>query len=452
MIQSLAEAVKTEVTLPIDWKPRPDQDNLWQYLANGGTRAVMVAHRRFGKDEVALHWAQCAAMDRVGNYWHMLPQYSQARKVVWKAINPRTSKRRIDECFPQWMRSKTNEQDMSIEFINGSIWQLVGSDNYDTLVGSPPVGITFSEWAIANPMSWAYLSPILEENGGWALFIYTSRGNNHGKTMYETARTTEGWFSQLLRADQTPVFNARQLEQIKSDLAKVFGPDLGQALFEQEYFCSFAAAVFGAYYAKQIAEARRDGRICNVRHDTGFEVHTFWDLGVDDSTTIWFMQHINSEYRFIDYYEASGYGWDHYAKVLKDKPYVYGNHYMPHDVEHRKMAQSNIAKSGREMAQDLGIKPVITVERVRNIEILVYEHIPAVRTVLAQCVFDDAKCSRGIQALENYRAEYDEERKVLGQRPEHDWTSHAADAFRTFAIGYQRDNGGLQPGYQPRRG
>ncbi|MFZ5990138.1 MAG: hypothetical protein ACOYWZ_23840, partial [Bacillota bacterium] len=182
------------IILPNNWIPRKDQLELWNFLDLGGKRAVMVAHRRWGKDDVALHFTATQAVTRVGNYWHMLPEYNQARKVVWNAVNPRTNQLRIDDAFPKDIRAKTREQEMSITFKNGSVWQLVGSDNYDALVGSPPIGIVFSEWALANPMAWAYLSPILEENKGWALFIYTSRGNNHGKTLYDFARTKDDWF------------------------------------------------------------------------------------------------------------------------------------------------------------------------------------------------------------------------------------------------------------------
>jgi phage terminase large subunit len=167
------------ITLPHKWSPRPYQKRLWSYLEGGGKRAIEIAHRRWGKDDVALHWAACAAMQRPASYWHMLPNYSQARKAIWTAVNPHTGKRRIDEAFPAAIRSATLENEMFIRFKNGSTWQVIGSDNYDSLVGTPPAGIVFSEWARANPASWGYLAPILLENDGWALFITTPIGRNH---------------------------------------------------------------------------------------------------------------------------------------------------------------------------------------------------------------------------------------------------------------------------------
>jgi len=403
----------------------------------GGRRGVEVAHRRWGKDDVSLHFTATRAVQEPGNYWHMLPMYAQARKVIWDAVNPKTGKRRIDEAFPEPIRRSTRRQDMAIELVNGSIWQLVGSDNYDAYVGSPPRGIVLSEWSISNPMAWAYLAPILEENGGWAIFIYTSRGNNHGRTMYDHARTTPGWFAERLPATKTPVFTREQLSGIKTEYQKVYGHELGNAMYNQEYLCSWQGAVMGAYFAVQMQEAREAGRVTRVPYRPGIEVDTFWDLGVRDAMAIWFMQPVGQSYNFIDYYEASGYGLEHYAKLLKDKGYVYGNHWMPHDAAQREMTNSEVALSRKEVAENLGIRPVSVVKRSRNMDLIVQVHIPAARNMIASCWFDEDKCSDGIRALENFRTEYDEEKKILGARYLHDWSSNGSMAFMTFAVGYQ---------------
>ena len=425
-----------KVRLPNNWIPRQDQLDLWEYLEDGGKRAVEVAHRRWGKDDLSLHYTAVAATQRVGNYWHMLPQYNQCRKAIWDAVNPRTGKRRIDEAFPHSARTATRNTDMYIEFLNGSSWQLVGSDNYNALVGSPPVGITFSEYALSNPQSWAYLSPILEENNGWVVFISTSRGNNHLKTLLDFARVEPNWFAQLLTAEETPVFTPDQLSAIRREMIATFGEEMGEALFQQEYMCSFEGAVMGSYFSKQMSEARKQGRITHVPYQPALEVNTYWDLGVDDSMSIWFVQHLARSHNVIDYYEASGYGLEHYAKVLKAKPYVYGNHYMPHDAQVREMTNSEIAHSRKEVAEALGIKPIIVVNRAKNMDIIIQVHIPAVRNVISQCWFDEKNCAAGISALEAYRAEYDDEKKKLSNRPLHDWSSHGSSAFITFAVGY----------------
>jgi hypothetical protein len=205
--------------------------------------------------------------------------------------------------------------------------------------------------------------------------------------------------------------------------------------------CSFQGAVLGAYYGRQMLTARNEGRITKVPHATGLEVYTFWDLGVDDSTTIWFMQFVGMETRVIDYYEKTGMGMAHYAKVLKGqepgsehrKHYVYGDHYMPHDAKQRMMTGTDRAKSKQEVAEDLGIKPVKVVVRPRDSE-AVMAGIEACRNILGTCIFDEVRCIDGIAALEGYKSEYDEEKKILKNTPYHDWTSHGCLAADTLIL------------------
>ena len=384
-------------------------------------------------------------MQNPGNYWHMLPEFSHGRRALWDAVNPHTGKKRIDEAFPLEIRTKTNQQEMKIELVGGAIWHIVGSDNFDSLVGSPPRGVVFSEWSLADPRAWGFIEPILEENNGWAIFPYTPRGNNHGKTMYDHAKKTPGWFAELLSADKTGVFNQDQLTRIKAGLIDIYGDNEGEAHFNQEYMCSFEGCVPGAYYAKQMAAARQEGRITKVPHQPGQEVFTFWDLGVDDSMTIWFVQPIGKSFHIIDYYENTGFGLEHYAKALKGdfagtehrKAYNYAEHGMPHDAEQREMTSGEIALTRKEVAQNRGVKPIRVIQRAKNIEMIINTHIPAVRNVLASCWMDETRCAKGILALEGYCAEYDEVKKKLGNRPLHNWCSHGADGFRTFAVGYK---------------
>ncbi len=234
-----------EIDLPHEWEPRPYQQDLWDYLEGGGKRAAAVWHRRAGKDDLCLRWASVAVFEKAATYWHMLPEAAQARKAIWTAVNPHTGKRRIDEAFPLALRANTNDQEMFIRFKNGSTWQVVGSDNYNSLVGSPPAGVVFSEWPLNKPEAWTYLEPILEENGGWALFIYTPRGENHGLSMLQQAQSEPDWFGQVLTADETEVFDAEQLARIKRGIIKQYGKSRGEAFFNQEYYCSFYEAFSG---------------------------------------------------------------------------------------------------------------------------------------------------------------------------------------------------------------
>jgi phage terminase large subunit len=430
----------SEITLPHNWSRRPDQKALWDYLINHDRdgRAVGVMHRQWGKDTVALHAEACMLHMRIGNYWHMLPKYEQARIAIWESVNPDTGLKRIDEAFPVELRKRTDNSSMIIEFHCGSNWRLVGSDAFDRTVSAQPVWITFSEWALANPMAWVFLQPMIERNHGNALWIYTPRGDNHGKSHFEFAQKEPGWFAQSLRADQTPVFKPDQLDRILRQLISQLGDEAeAKALFEQEYMCSFMGAVRGAYYTRQMAAAEADGRISRVPWQPNIEVNTYWDLGVRDSMAIWFIQHVGKAHHVIDYYENTGFGLEHYANEMQKKPYKYGNHYMPHDAEAREMTSGEIALSRKEVAENLGIKPVITVPRAQNMNLIMQVHIPAVRNVLPSCWFDREKCAVGISALKTYSADWDEEKRILAPRPAENWAIHGADAFRTFAVGYE---------------
>lgn len=431
------------ISLPNNWQPRPYQRPLWDYLERGGKRAMAVWHRRAGKDDLCLHWTACAAVQRVGNYWHMLPEASQARKAIWEAVNPHTGKRRIDEAFPREIRESARENEMSIRFKNGAAWQVVGSDNYNSLVGSPPVGIIFSEFALADPASWAYLRPILRENGGWAVFITTPRGRNHAATFYEAAKDDPEWFAQLLPATETGVFTAAQLDVERAELVREYGPDDGDARFRQEYMCSFSAGVIGAYYGHAMERAEAEDRIGNVAWIADLPVHTGWDLGRRDLTTVWFYQLVGGgSVHFIDYLENNGVDISWYAKQLDKKPYKYGTHALPHDAVNEYLAADK-AIAGTLAA--LGYRNQHVVPRTNNID----QEINVGRLLLARCRFDKTKCARGIAALQNYRKAWDDTRKVYADHPLHDWASHGADGFRTAAIAVE--TGGVKNAAAPKK-
>lgn len=417
------------INLPNDWDPRPYQRPAWDYLEGGGLRAVLCWHRRSGKDSLLLNRTAVAAHERVATYWYMLPLANQARKAIWTAVNAHTGKRLIDQAFPHAIREAVNDQEMFIRFKCGSSWQLVGSDNFDSLVGSPPAGVAFSEYALSNPRSWAILRPILMENNGWAVFNSTPRGRNHFKNLLDLAQTEPGWFGEVLPATQTGVFTQEQLDQELREYIKELGPEDGEAIFRQEYLCSFDSANVGSYYGKLIEQAEQAGRVGNVPWEPQIPVNTWWDLGIDDSTAIWFVQYLGREIRIIDYYEASGAGLDHYAKVLKEKPYVYGKHVLPHDVE---VTELGTGKSRYAMLASLGVRPM-TVCKMHAVE----DGINAVRSNLHRCYFDKTKCERGIEALRQYRREWDDKLKAFKQRPLHDWSSHASDSFRYGIYDYR---------------
>lgn len=411
------------------WRPRQYQLGLWKYLEKGGKRAVAVWHRRAGKDELCLHWTARAAMQRVGTYWHMLPEYKQARKAIWNAINPHTGRRRIDEVFPRQLRKRTNDQEMFIELVNGSTWQLIGSDAYDTNVGAPPVGVVFSEWALADPAAWAYIRPILLENDGWALFISTPRGRNHLATLYDHARDDQHWFGERLSADQTGVFSREDLERELAEYKRELGADDGEAKFRQEYLTDFTAAIPGAFYGHEMRAAEDEGRLTTVEYDPDLPTYTAWDIGRTDDTAIWVFQTAPRELRLIDFHVSHGAHVGFYVDWLLKQGYRYDAHLLPHDAKPKTFATG---RSIIEHAQDQGLENIRIVPQMA-----VEDGINAVRSVLPRCWFDQDKCQHGIEALREYRREWDDENKVFRKNPLHNWASHPADAFRYLALGYR---------------
>lgn len=415
------------ISLPNNWHPRDYQKAVWEYLEGGGRRALCRWHRRSGKDDVALHWTAVSAMQRVGTYWHMLPEAAQARKAIWEAVNPHTGIRRIDEAFPRELRDATREHEMMIRFKSGSTWQVVGSDNFNSLVGSPPVGLVLSEWALAKPAAWAYLRPILAENGGWALFISTPRGRNHMQKMEVSALQSPDWFVQALPATETSVFTAAQLESERREYIAEYGEDDGDSLFRQEYLVSYDAAIVGAYYAKQIEAAEASARVCDLLVDQSMPVHAAWDLGISDSTAIWCFQVMGGEMRVVDYYEANGQPLEHYADWLDERGYS-GDDWVPQDAKVRELGTG---KTRVETLKALGRRPRVVPAHT------LMDGINAARLTLDVAYFDRTRTAYGLEVLRNYRREWDEDNKVFKDRPKHDWASHGADAFRYLAVAWR---------------
>lgn len=418
------------VTLPNAWSPRSYQQPLWRYMSGGGKRAVAVWHRRAGKDDVALHWAAVASQLRVGTYWHMLPEAAQSRKAIWEAVDPHTARRRIDTAFPKSIRSRTLNNEMFLELRNGSTWQVLGSDNYDSLVGSPPIGVVFSEYALANPHSWAYIRPILKENGGWAMFISTPRGRNHLHKIHQAFDMDPEAFAEVLPVTKTTVFDERSIEKERSEYWVEYGKIEGEALFQQEYHCSFEAAIVGAYYTQEIADARAEKRITRVPVDPYLPVDTCWDLGKRDATAIWFIQRSGGMIHVVGHYEAHGVDLTHYARYLRSwqeqHGIRYGMHYFPHDLNQDILL---VGKSRIQSLYDLGVAPIFVVPVHMKIE-----RIHAMRRMFRYCLFDAEACEHGLEALAMYHAEYDEKRKAfVSVEPKHDWTSHSADAIGIYA-------------------
>lgn len=414
--------------IPHNYQPRPYQLPLLKALDSGFKRAVCVWHRRAGKDKTLLNLVVKKMLERVGAYYYFFPTYKQGKKVLWNGIDKTGFK--FMSHIPEEIRKRTDNTEMLIELKNGSIFQIVGTDNIDSIVGSNPVGCVFSEYSLQDPTAWGFIRPILEENGGWAVFNYTSRGKNHGYDLLEYAKQHKNWFVQVLPATETDVFSKEQLESEREQYIIEDGDDLR---FRQEYLCSFDGYVQGSYYGKFLSDIESKGRITSVPYDPLLTVDTHWDLGIGDAMVVWFTQNIGTEIRVIDYLEANGESVQYFIKELEDRKYKYGVHYWPHDGEVRELITGI---SRKQTAEKLGLSPILIVEKLS-----IDDGIHAVRQTLPNCWFDKEKTKRGLECLRQYHKLYDEKRKVYKNHPDHDWSSHGADGFRTFAVGFSQYKG-----------
>lgn len=399
-------------------------------------RLIAIWHRRAGKDEIVLSAMRELACNDPGTYWHCFPEQKQARKAIWNGVNGHTGKRRIFEAFPPQIIKRMQDDDMFIELTNGATFQLIGSDRYDSTVGSGPKGIAYSEWGLSNPAAWAYHSPMIRETKGFAAFITTPRGRNHAKTMFDRAqRTPDTWFSQLLTIHDTGALTGKEIEEALQEYVDLYGPDLGQVLFEQEYLCSFNAAVLGAFYGREMLDVRTEGRIIEVQHIPNRPVHKAWDIGVRDDTSIWWYQVVGLQILILDCYTHNSAGVDHYAEFVqnkaKERGWIDGVDYVPHDAMQRQFGVPG-AKTILEQMQAHGLKPELAPSLSK------LDGINAARKTLKRCVFHPRTEDFGIAALEQYRREWDAEKKTFKKDEERDWSTHLADAFRYLALAWQK--------------
>jgi phage terminase large subunit len=376
---------------------------------------LTVAHRRAGKTVARINKlvrAAASCRTEAPRFGYLAPFFVQAKEIAWGYLKHYAAPILA-------VGGKINESELSIHFAhNGATVRLYGAENAERMRGLYFDGLVADEAQdIAPHVLTQIILPALADRGGWLDMSGTPKGwSNLLGVTYKRAITDPNWYVQVLKASQTGILPAAELESLRAAMPS--------NEYDQELECSFDAAITGAYYADELTIAEEDGRITAVPYDRALLVNTAWDLGISDSMTIWFFQQVGREVRFIDYYEASGFGLDHYAGKLKDKPYLYGTHYAPHDIAVRELGTG---KSRLETAEALGI----AFQLVPNIGIK--DGIDAARMLLGRAWFDATKCAIGLDALRQYREKIDEKRGIhMG--PLHDWTSHAADSFRYACV------------------
>lgn len=392
-------------TIVIPYKPR---EQFAGFHNRTHRWAVLVAHRRAGKTVACVNdLIKRAVTDKKerGRYAYIAPFYSQAKNVAWEYLKYFSAPIQIEE---------PRESDLSVKVMGGSTIRLYGADNPNTLRGNYFDGVVLDEFGDMKPSMWSeVIRATLNDRRGWAVFIGTPKGKNAFWDIWDRGSKAPDWFAVMLKASKTGITPLEELEDSRRSMT--------EDQYAQEYECSFEAAIHGAVYGVWMREALEAGRIGKVPYDPALPVHTSWDLGFDDNTSIWFWQITYGEIRLIDYYENNGNGVPHYTDLVKSKPYAYGRHWVPHDAANELMAAGgrSIVNQMWEAQVKASVIPATSQQNA----------IEATRMTLPRCWFDDEHCGAGIEALRQYQFEFDEDKKTFKSKPRHDWASHASDAF-----------------------
>ena len=399
------------------YTPRPLQAVLHRSLKRFN---VIICHRRFGKtifsiNEIIDQALRCKKKNP--QYAYIAPTYGQAKRVVWDYLKEYTKH------IPG---VETNESELTVRIHRADTQDtikiiLLGAENPGSLRGIYLDGVILDEFAECDPTVWStVIRPALSDRLGWAIFIGTPKGTNHLYDVYVQAQANpENWFCVLYKASETGIVPVSELEAARQVMS--------ESEYNQEYECSFSAALVGAYYGKEIELLRTSNRITKVPYDPAAEVITGWDLGVSDTTTIWFVQLVGRSIHIIDYLENSGSGLDYYVGEIRKRNYVYAEHIVPHDAKQRDLGTG---KTRIETLQSLGLKNIRVAAKLS-----IADGINASRVLLPKCWVDAEKCKRGIDALTNYERKWDAKNKIFQATPLHNWASHGADGFRTLAVG-----------------
>lgn len=430
-----------EVILPNDYEPRPYQARAMRFFDGGGRRAITVWHRRAGKDLTALHQTVKQAHREVGAYWHFFPTFTQGRRAIWEGYR-KDGKRIMENAFPGFSDPKAagsivlkrDDAQMRIELKCGSVWRLMGTDRVES-VGAGPKGVVFSEFALCRPSSWDLVRPMLRESGGWAWFITTPRGRNHASKLFQAATPDSGWYRDTQTVRDTGLTYASNRDpalELDADemMAEERAEGMEEALVRQEYLCDWSAALVGSVWGDLIERAEQEGRLESFEHGSD-GVYTSWDLGYSDATAIWFWRLGDGALDFVDHYEAHGQPMSHFFDVLEEraasKGYRYAKHWLPHDARARTLQTGQSIMD--QCLQRWGADKVAITQSLG-----LQDGIQAARWLLQQRTRLHPRCGEGIEALRQYHYGYDEDARTYSRKPEHDWSSHTADAFRYAAV------------------
>jgi hypothetical protein len=414
------ELLEDEQKIVIPYKPRDPQKQIHEAIENNRF-VVAVAHRRMGKTVAALNeLIKDAMLNERPNprYAYIAPTYSQAKRVAWDYLTH----------FARPLSATANIAELRVDFYGRRI-QLYGSDNPDSLRGQYFDGVVLDEIGDQNPKIWnEIIRPALADRKGWCLFIGTPKGNNHFKDLFDRAGKEEGWSALQFKASETKLLDEEELNAARKEM--------GDDKFNQEFECSFNAAVEGSYYGKLLNDLESNGHLCEIQRDDLCRTYVAWDLGMGDSTALWVAQVTGQEIRILDYVENHGQGLDWYVNWLRDNKWHQAEQLLPHDVEVRELGTGKSRLEVlREAGLDVRVLPRLSVD----------DGIQAVRRLLPRCWFNMPQVKQGLDCLRNYRRDYDEKRNVFFDKPMHDWASHGSDSFRYLALGMEQESTWGQP-------
>lgn len=426
-----------QVTIPYNFTPRNYQLALFQAMdgiigkpESRKRRGMLRWHRRAGKDKCCWCYLIKEAAQHSGNYFYVFPTKTMARQALWENID-KDGFKLLDHIPKEYIKRQSN-QEMLLELVNGSTIRVIGYDkNPDSIRGIACKGVVFSEFAFSDPESYKTMIPALRESEGWAIFNSTPNGRNHFYDLWENVVNSKNWYCSAMqtywpdRPGYSGLVPHKDFPMIKEE------EGLTEEDVEREYGVSFNSGMQGSFYAEQIETAYSEGRVSDFCYDDTHLVSTFWDLGVDDSTAIWFAQRRGNQYIFIDYFEDSGKDLVHYARILESKGYNYDNHYLPHDARQRSL-QTGVATADmfEDLLKNYGVSGYVYVLDRAPIQ----DGINATRKLIKRCYFDSSRCLEGIKKLELYHRKYDKKRQVFLKEPVHDGNSHCADAFRMVGL------------------
>lgn len=418
-----------QLTLPHRFRPRPYQLPLFAELDRGKKRAVCVWARGLGKDLCALNYLLKRAIMQKGVYLHCFPNFTQGKRAIWTSVHQTDdgdAMAYLDHIPSQLIKSK-NSSEMMIQLVNGSIYCVMGLDgkNATRARGMNPNFVILSEYAYMDPEAWHTLEPRVSQNNGCAIFLSTPNGQNHFYQLFNHAKVNpETYYSSLLTIEDAKTLPSNFIEDKRAE-------GIPEDFILQEYFCSFTRGAEGSYYGKQIQRLRDDKRICPLPILVDLPVYTSWDIGLGDSTAIWFFQILrNGEVNFVNYYENHGEGLEHYIAYVKEwqnkKRCVFAHHFVPFDMQNREFTSGVDRLTS---AREFGIEMTVVPKKP------IMEGIQAVRSTIPISYFDPIHCARGIKCLDFYCKKYNDILKTYSDDPLHNQWSHGADAMRYAVIG-----------------